>query len=83
MMSDEPWADMFDALWHDPEIVIPRQRCYELTGVYWGFNLDEFASLEQFKEFLRDKVAEAEKERGLAPGQPLDATTPEQGGGNG
>ena len=78
---DEDWGGLMDILREDPEIVIPRQRCYELTGVYWGFNLDEFASLEQFKEFLRDKVAEAEKERGLAPGQPVDATAAEQGGG--
>ena len=78
-MMSNGFGELMHILRTDPDIVIPRQRCYELTGVYWGFNLDEFASLEQFKKFLRDKVAEAEKERGLAPGQPLDATAAEQG----
>ena len=74
---DEDWGGLMDILREDPEIVIPRQRYHELTGIYLGFNMDQYATLDDYKARLRAKVAEAEKERGLAPGHPVDATTPE------
>ena len=44
------------------EISDLRDRYYELYGVNCGYHWNDYGSVEEYKEYLRKKIAEKEKE---------------------
>lgn len=50
-----------------PEMEALRQRYYELYGVWQGYHWNNFGSVEDYKNYLKAKIAEKEKE--LADGE--------------
>ncbi len=44
-----------------PEIKKLRERYHELTGYWTGYHWEEFGSIEEFKLYLKEKIAEEER----------------------
>lgn len=38
---------------NDPEVKELREKCYEITGDWYGFNFDDFFDVEQYKDYMR------------------------------
>lgn len=51
-------SKLIEILSTDPEIVKLREACYNMTGKWIPFNWDEFSSLEDYKRFLKNIIAE-------------------------
>lgn len=45
-----------------PEVEALRHRCYELYGYCRGYHWNDFGSVESYKNYLKAKIAEKEKE---------------------
>ena len=48
--------------WEGSEVQALVERYHELTGFWQGYHWECFGGMEDFKEYLRKKIAEKEKE---------------------
>lgn len=56
---------IFEKLWR-PEVRSLVDRYHELTGDWVGYNWDEYGSIDDYVEKLKEKIAKAEEELGEA-----------------
>lgn len=53
--------DIFDELQTD-EVCELKIRYHELYGCWRGYHWEDFGSVEEYKDWLREKISEKEKE---------------------
>lgn len=52
---------IFEKLWQ-PEVRSLVDRYHELTGIWVGYNWDQYGSIEDYVERLKARIAKAERE---------------------
>ena len=51
-------GNLIDILRNDKEVQALRERYHEITGEWLGFHWDCFGSINEYKEYMRNRIKE-------------------------